>query len=147
MGPLFDVIKLIFNSGWSSLPDMTDFRAGHACARIKRSGRDYLVALGGLYGPNMTLTNTIEFYDLTLKPGSWEFMPGITFPQSVEFIGWKITVFDEGICEAFFIDRNGKGFVCTGNYTWTSNFLPSYQNGFYVYPVVDANLVGGDTVW
>ena len=130
------------------MPDMTSNRAFHACAKIKRSGRNYLVALGGLYGVNMTATNTIEFYDLTLKPDSWEFLPGITLPANGGIIlGGKITVFDEGICEAFFISSEGKGYVCTGNYSWTSNFVNPMRGGSKFYPVVDANLVGGDIVW
>ena len=109
---------------------MTDYRAFHACAKIKRSGRDYLVALGGIYGANLTATNTIEFYDLTLKPASWEFIPGIILPANGGIIeGWKITVFDEGICEAFFLNNEGKGYVCTGNYSWTSNFVTPFRGG------------------
>ncbi len=126
---------------------MTDFRADHGCAKIKRNGRDYLVAVGGHYGPTMTATNTIEFYDLTLMPSSWEFIPGITLNQPRQLVGWKITVFDVGKCEAFFLGVGGIGSICTGNYSWSNVAVNTFNWGALFYPVVDANLVGGDTVW
>ena len=127
---------------------MTDYRMSHACARIKRSGRDYLVGVGGVYGTNLTGTNTIEFYDLTSRPTSWEIIPGVILPVAIGGIfGSKITVFDEGICEAFFISSGGIGFICSGNYTWSYSAVPNVQWGALYFPVVDANLLGGDTVW
>ena len=132
------------------MPNMTDHRANHACARIKRSGRDYIVAVGGTYGDgvNMTWTSTIEFYDLTLMPDSWEFLPGISLPGTVgPILGGIVTRFDEGVCEAFFINVNGQGCVCSGNYSWTANNVTPFRGGVLYFPVVDANVLGGDTVW
>ena len=126
---------------------MTHYRAGHGCAKIKRSRKDYLVAVGGQYGPNLTFTNTIEFYDLSMMPNSWEFIPGVILPQPMLVRGWKITIFDEGICEAFFIGYDANCLICTGNYTWTSGNVPSFQWGNVFFPVVDANVMGGDNVW
>jgi hypothetical protein len=126
---------------------MTDYRANHGCAKIKRSGKDYLVAVAGDYGPNLTQTNTIEFYDLTLMPNSWEFIPRVILPQSMSVRGMKITVFEEGICEAIILGSDGNCLICTGNYTWTSGNVPYFQWGNAFHPVIDANVVGGDTVW
>ena len=126
---------------------MSDNRAYHACARIKRSGRDYIMAASGLYGVNRSWTDTIEFYDLTLMPSTWEFLPGMSMPGCGGTIyGGIVTKFDEGICEAFFIN-NAHGCVCSGNYSWTSGPLTQFRGGFLYFPVIDANLVGGDTVW
>ncbi len=127
---------------------MLDSRIYHACARIKRSGRDYLVVAGGLYGVTGSATSTIEFYDLTLMPMSWVFLPGIFMPGfGGQIIGGIITAFDEGICEAFFINGNGQVCVCSGNYTWASNSLAAFKVGWFYSPAIDANLFGGDTVW
>ena len=128
---------------------MIDFRSDHACARIKRNGRDYLVVLGGRYGPNMTWTNTIEFYDLTLKPTAWETFKGIILPFLVGPIyGSKITIFDEGICDAYFINDRGNVYICSGNYTWIYNGIQNVDvSGQHYFPVVDANLMGGDVIW
>ena len=43
----------------------------HECARVKRFGHDYIVAIGGL-DQTGALVSTIEFYDLTSKPSAWE---------------------------------------------------------------------------
>ena len=140
----------MFKSNWKSLPDMTYHRSHHACSRIKRSGRDYIVAVCGIYldGIHGQGTSTIEFYDLTLMPASWEFLPGIVLPGTAgPMLGGIITAFDEGICEAFFINGNGQGYVCTGNYSWTANNVVPFRGGILYFPVIDANLVGGDNVW
>ena len=130
---------------------MSDSRAQHACDRIKRNGRDYLVVVGGLYGPNMTATNSIELYDLTLRPSSWETIPEIPSPLPVGPIyGSKITIFDEGICEAFFLRAaDGISFICKGNYTWIALKVPNvhFEGGPFIFPTVDANILGGDLVW
>ena len=127
---------------------MSDSRAYHACTRIKRSGRDYLMVAGGLYGVTGAETNTIEFYDLTLMPTSWVFLPGISMPGFAgPMLGGIITAFDEGICEATFINHHGQFCVCAGNYSWASNSLAAFKAGWYYSPVIDANLFGGDAVW
>ena len=123
---------------------MSDWRSDHACDMIKRNGRDYIVVMGGLYGPN---TKSIEFYDLTLKPNSWEVVPGIALPGVASLIGWMIHIFDEGICEVFVLSALGTGYTCTGNYTWSSADVQAFHPGRIHLPVVDANLLGGDTVW
>jgi hypothetical protein len=108
------------------------------------------MVVGGQYGDgvNTSWTNTIEFYDLTLMPDSWEFLPGIALPGAAGAImGGIITRFNEGMCEAFFINGNGQGYVCTGNYSWTSNNVVPLRGGVLYFTVVDANLLGGDTVW
>ena len=43
----------------------------HECARVKRFGHDYIVAIGGTDQANAAVS-TIEFYDLTAKPSAWE---------------------------------------------------------------------------
>ncbi len=53
------------HSAWESLPDMSASRADHACEKIRRNGKDYLVVMGGSKGPTLTATDIIEFYDLT----------------------------------------------------------------------------------
>ena len=128
---------------------MLDLRTDHACDRIKRNGRNYLAVFGGRYGPNTTLTNTIEFYDLTLKPAAWETFEGIILPFNVGPIyGSKITIFDDGICEAYFINDYGRGIICSGNYTWKSDRIQNTEvTGQHYFPVVDANLLGGDVIW
>ena len=50
---------------------MKTARRQHECARIKRFGHDYIVAIGGTDQSGATVP-TIEFYDLTAKPSDWE---------------------------------------------------------------------------
>jgi hypothetical protein len=129
------------------LPDMTNSRTSHGCARIKRSGKEYLVTIGGRF-VGSTPANTFDFYDLTLMPNSWEFLPGIILPPLIGMtMGGKITVFDDGFCEAFVVNTDGKAYVCTGNYKWTVILLTPFRAGSLYLTVVDANLLGGDTVW
>ena len=126
---------------------MSDSRTDHACALITRNNRDYIMVLGGTYGPNSV---TIEFYDLTLRPNSWETLPGITMPVitgSPIMIGGMFNIFDKGICEAFVISYAGIRYVCSGNYTWSKGTVPNFDSSKTQLSVVDANLLGGETVW
>ena len=134
---------ILLNSFWEKLPDMIDYRSDHACERIKRNGRDYLVVVGGRYGLNGTITNTIESYDLTLRPTSWETLPEIPLPVPIEHIyGSKITTFDEGLCEAYIINSGAAGFICSGNYTWSYYRIANVQReGFPFFPVLDAKIL------
>ncbi len=50
---------------------MKTARWQHECARVKRFGHDYIVAIGGTNQAGTGLS-TIEFYDLTAKPSAWE---------------------------------------------------------------------------
>jgi hypothetical protein len=135
------------NSAWESLPDMSDSRSDHACEKIKRNGRDYLVVMGGAKGGSSATTDTIEFYDLTTRPNSWETIAGTRLPQTTSKIfGWKILKFDVAICEVFLINWQGTGFTCTGNYSWTFGTVPGYIYSKFYLPAVDANLFGGETV-
>ena len=50
---------------------MKTARANHECARVKRFGHDYIVAVGGTTATG-GLVSSIEFYDLTARPSAWE---------------------------------------------------------------------------
>jgi hypothetical protein len=127
---------------------MINDRADHACALIKRNGRDYLVVMGGTVDLNATQTDSIEFYDLTLRPASWVNQTGMRLPEITGTLyGWKIQQFDEGVCDAFLINWHGTEYTCSGNYSWTLGMAPGYSYAKCNLPVVDANLMGGDTVW
>ena len=107
------------------------------------------MVIGGQVGTNVSnLTNSTEFYDLTLRPNSWEMPAALHLPElAPEIVGSKIIQFDEGICEAFLISTYGKGYTCRGNYTWKYDWIGGYEWGQIYLPAVDANFLGGDTVW
>jgi hypothetical protein len=134
------------HSAWESLPDMSDSRADQACEKIRRNGKDYLVIMGGSKGPTLTATDIIEFYDLTTRPASWESTAGLLLPQPAKPYGWKILMFDVGICEVFLMDSVGMGYTCTGNYSWTYGMVPGFISSRFYLPAVDANMFGGDTI-
>ena len=50
---------------------MKTARRNHECARVKRFGHDFIVAVGGSDSTG-ALVSSIEFYDLTSKPSAWE---------------------------------------------------------------------------
>jgi hypothetical protein len=126
---------------------MSDSRADHACEKIKRNGKDYLVVMGGTIGPTLAATDTIEFYDLTTRPASWENTAGLRLPQiTSKLFGWKILMFDVGICEVFLMNSQGIWYTCNGNYTWTFGNVPGYTYSKIYFPAVDANMFGGDAI-
>jgi hypothetical protein len=127
---------------------MSDSRTDHACAAVNRNGRNYLVVMGGSKGAGLTSTDTIEFYDMTRKPTTWENVNGIRLPVATDkLFGWKISLFDEGICEALLFNYQGNSYTCSGNYTWIYYKVPGYVYSKTHLPIVDANLLGGDTIW
>ena len=50
---------------------MKTARRNHECARVKRFGHDYIVAVGGSDATG-AYVSTVEFYDLTTRPSAWE---------------------------------------------------------------------------
>ena len=85
------------------LPSMLNKRYRHGCALIKRNGNDFLVAMGGWNQDVNTQDSTIEFYDLTNRPSTWEIVTGISLPVATSKIGTVALRFDDWDCEAMII--------------------------------------------
>jgi len=56
---------------WITLPSMSTGRWFHTCARVQRYNSNYIVAMGGVTNTNANIFS-VEFYDLTNMPSSWE---------------------------------------------------------------------------
>jgi hypothetical protein len=126
---------------------MKDVRDQHGCARMTRSGRDYIAVFGGTYSSSLIPTASIEFYDLTTRPGAWESVAGLAFTMPLQVItGSLVKQFDVDVCSAMFISTNPKAVtVCSGNYTWSSYSLSDHTSPSKL-AVVDASFLAGSKI-
>ena len=95
-------------------------------------------------------TTTIEFYDLTLRPNSWESVPLLILPLKMErLLGYQILAFDVNFCDAMmFSSVVDKMLICSGNYNWTSFTPVGYRlSTITKFATVDASMFGGTNVW
>ena len=95
-------------------------------------------------------TTTIEFYDLTLRPTSWEWVLGLSLPLNMErVLGYKILAFDVNFCDAMMFSAViDKMVICSGNYNWTSFTPVGYRPTTVTkFATVDASMFGGTNVW
>ena len=101
-----------------NLPNMTTARYYHECSRISRYGRDYIMVFGG-DGPT-GLLKSIELYDLTQRPATWEVWTGISIPILIgRLLGSAVMRFDVDYCNAMIISQSAKMVIeCTGNHKW-----------------------------
>ena len=128
---------------------MSDIRGFHGCSLVKRNGKDYVMVFGGTYGSLGVPTASIEFYDLTLRPNSWESITNLSLGTAFNFImGSVVTSFDIGYCDAMIqSSENGLMLICSGNYTWTSYSQGFYPSGNSRLALVDASMFGGKNIW
>ena len=134
-----------FSGAWQSLPNLTIARAAHGCARIQRNNRDYIMVFGGVTFLGIP-TQTIEFYDMTLRPASWELVPGLSLPLNMpRVLGSKVLAFDVNFCDAMMFSAVlDQMVICSGNYNWTSLKPVGYrQLTVTKFAVVDASMFGG----
>jgi len=118
---------------------MTTARWYHECSRIKRNGHDYIIIFGG---GNEGLLNSIEMYDLTLRPSKWEVWTGVSIPVPVGLIlGSVVLRFDDDYCNAMLISISAKMVLqCTGNHQWNQFDISStIVTGVKKMTKIDAN--------
>ena len=120
---------------------MSEQRSMHTCSRIRKNGKDYIVAMGGWSTIRFAYISSIEFYDLTLQPASWEVVSGIRLPTAMGRIqGSVVMKMDDHLCDVMLISNTtGKLHQCSGNYQWTSYEIP-LTKGLKKMAIVDANL-------
>jgi hypothetical protein len=53
------------------LPSLTAPRWFHACSLTTRFGHNHLVVIGGTDDVKNSIINTIEYYNLALRPSAW----------------------------------------------------------------------------
>jgi len=53
------------------LPRLMAARWYHACTLTTRFGHNQMVVIGGTDDINKSIIRTIEYYDLTSRPGAW----------------------------------------------------------------------------
>ncbi len=94
------------------------------------------------------MTDSIELYDLSAKPSTWESVPGLKLMVPMAGIfGSLVKQFDENGCSAMFISiPNRKVMECNGNYTWSPYSVMDFSNSFSKLAVVDASFVGGTII-
>ena len=134
-------MKLFNCSIQEVLPNITIGRWYHECSRITRYGRDYIMVFGG-EGLFMTQGSSIEFYDLTIRPATWEIWTGVTFPNFVgRMLGSVVMRFDDDYCNAMIISASSKLILeCNGNHHWTwFDISKTIVNGLKKTAKVDAN--------
>jgi hypothetical protein len=122
---------------------MTERRQYHGCSRIVRNGHDQMVVFGGFSYLTGKYSSTIEFYDLTLLPTSWEIASGITLPTAMGRIkGSVVMKLDDNLCDVMLISNTtGRMHQCSGNYEWTEyNISSNLTRGWKKMAVIDANL-------
>ena len=94
-------------------------------------------------------TQTIEFYDMTLRPASWESVPGLSLPLIMDkVLGFKVLAFDVNFCDAMMFSNLDRMIICSGNYNWTSFTPVGYRPATITkFAVMDASMFGGTNVW
>ncbi len=120
---------------------MSDARSIHGCSSLRRNGKDYIVVMGGWSSVISAYVSSIEFYDLTLQPPSWESVSGISLPTALGRIhGSVVMSMDNQFCDVMLISNTtGKLHQCSGNYQWTGYDIP-LTKGLKKMAIVDANL-------
>jgi hypothetical protein len=122
---------------------MNNDRSFHACSKIVRHGRDQIVVMGGWSTITNQFLSSIEFYDLTFQPTSWEIVPGISLPTAMgTIVGSVIMKLDDNLCDARIISKTTlKMHQCTGNYEWnTFDFSSIITKGVKKMAIADTNL-------
>jgi hypothetical protein len=112
-------------------------------------GRDYIAVFGGKITTFNTVTDSIELYDLSAKPNTWESIPGLILLSPLSGIcGSLVKQFDENGCSAMFISIwETKVMVCNdGNYTWSTYNLGINGISCSKLALVDASFVGGTII-
>jgi hypothetical protein len=121
---------------------MTTARVYHGCERVKRYGRDYIIVFGGQGAPSGTILQSIELYDLTLRPSKWEVWNGVGFPIVIgRILGSVVIRFDDDYCNAMIISLTAKMILeCTGNHQWNMfDISTTITKGSKKMTAVDAN--------
>ena len=124
-----------------SLPNMTTARWYHECSKITRKGQDYLIVFGGQGSTG--LLQSIELYDLTLRPASWEVWTGVSIPVVIgNLLGSVVMRFDDDYCSAMIISMSAKMVLqCSGNHKWKKfDISSSIASGMKKVATIDANL-------
>ncbi len=122
---------------------MTTDRRSHGCSRVVRNGHEYLVVMGGWSSYATSPLLTIELYDMTLRPSSWETLSGIILPTVFGAIKGALAMsLDDNLCDVMVIsDYTRKMYQCSGNYQWTSYDLSlNLPKGLKQMAVIDASL-------
>ncbi len=123
-----------------NLPNMATSRYYHECSRIKRYGRDYIMVFGG--EGSTGLLNSIELYDLTLRPATWEVWTGVSIPVIIgRLLGSVVMRFDDDYCNAMIVSLSAKMVLqCTGNHQWSQFDISStITKGLKKMAKIDAN--------
>ena len=125
-----------------NLPNMTTARFYHECARITRYGRDYIMVFGGMGLPGVSTLQSIEFYDLTLRPSTWEVWTGVSIPVAIgKMLGSVVLRFDDDYCNAMIISLTAQMVLeCIGNHQWSQfNISTTLIKGSKKMAKIDAN--------
>jgi len=120
---------------------MTTPRWYHECSKITRYGRNYIIVIGG-QGLSGNL-HSIELYDLTRRPTTWEVWTGVSIPVTVGFMmGSVVMRFDDDYCNVMIISLSAKMVLqCNGNHQWSQNGISmTITKGNKKMAKIDANL-------
>ncbi len=91
---------------------------------------------------SLNFLNSIELYDLTLRPSTWEVWTGISMPVIVgNMLASVVMRFDDDYCNAMIISQSAKKILeCTRNHQWTQYDISSkIVQGPKKMAIVDAN--------
>ncbi len=88
------------------------------------------------------LLNSIELYDLTLRPASWEIWTGVSMPATVGYLMASVVIrFDDDYCNIMIISLSAKKILqCSGNHQWTQyDISTTIVKGIKKMAKIDAN--------
>jgi hypothetical protein len=88
------------------------------------------------------LLNSIELYDLTLRPATWEVWTGVSIPVIIgRLLGSVVMRFDDDYCNAMIVSLSAKMVLqCTGNHQWIQFDISStITKGLKKMAKIDAN--------
>ena len=118
---------------------MVTARYYHECARITRYGRDNIMVFGGQGASG--LLNSIELYDLSVRPASWTVWTGVGFPVVIgNMLASVVMSFEDNYCNAMIISQStNKILVCTDNHQWRQ-YGTKASNQMKKMTKIDANM-------
>jgi hypothetical protein len=123
---------------------MIDDRSYHGCSRVVRNGRDYMVVMGGWKISTGTFLSSIEFYDMTVQPTSWEVVSGISLPTAMGNIMGTVNMkLDNNLCDVVLISNTTRRLhQCLGNYHWSEyDISVNVTKGWKKMALIDANVL------
>jgi len=110
---------------------------------VVRNGRHYIVVMGGWSNAKAKHLSSIEFYDVSLQPTSWESGSEISLPTAMGNIKASLVMkLDDNLCDIMLISNTTKRMhICKENYQWSDSDLSAHiTKGWGKMAVLDANL-------